>query len=149
MYHSGALRTASLQESITEHLDLFSFILHFEYYSSDLEDFFFLSTALAPGKKLHQLFLGLHVLSAHFSFFSPVKFDLLTISDDMSTLFHHALVLTDTGDCHKPLSLLLTKLQLTTCSKSWLHPNLTSKSALKFFKARRVFSLIYKLFYRI
>lgn len=47
-------RTASLQERVTEYLGLFSFILHFEYYSSELEDFIgflvFLSTAPAPGK---------------------------------------------------------------------------------------------------
>lgn len=34
-------RTDGLQERITDYLGLFSFVLHFKYYSTELEIFFF------------------------------------------------------------------------------------------------------------
>lgn len=57
MYHAGILqndfRMTFLKERVMEYLGLFSFILHFDYYFSELEDFIvlrlFLSTAPAPG----------------------------------------------------------------------------------------------------
>lgn len=64
-------QTAFRKES--DYLGLFSFVLHFEYYSTELEDFFFcpLSQPLAKVIQFHQAFLDLHALSAHL-FFLPL-----------------------------------------------------------------------------
>lgn len=48
--HQLLYRTGGLQERVTEYLGLFRFVLHSEYYSTELEFFFFWSTVPASGK---------------------------------------------------------------------------------------------------
>lgn len=139
-------RTDGLQERITDYLGLFSFVLHFEYYSTELEIFFFcpLSQPLAKVIQFHQAFLDLHALSAHL-FFLPlchICFDKgpwqneYSISPCFSFDWHNlfcfllVLVLQLVLDEYNKSQLWSTpaNMHLTTCSEFWLHHDLSAVS---------------------
>lgn len=94
--HQLLYRTGGLQERVTEYLGLFRFVLHSEYYSTELEFFFFfgpLSQLLA--KLVPSSILDQHALSAHLSSSLFVRFALISGPDKINIQFFHVLALTD------------------------------------------------------